>query len=156
MADFTIKKCSKDETDFIERFLPDIRPADYDELISLTGDNIKQEIIESVNYSLHAYKVESCDNKPLALYGITKVEKVDGFMIWCIGTNELKKYEKSFTKLSRNILKIWLKKYKRLYNFVSIENEKSINWLKWLGAKFQKPFAAGVKNKEFIYFILEE
>lgn len=156
MADYVIKQCKKDETEFIKQFMQDIRKADLDELLSLTGNNPEREIIESVSNSIKAYKGTSADNKPLVLYGITKVQNVAGFMIWCVGTNELARYEKSFIKVSHAILKTWLKKYKRLYNFTSVKNKKSIKWLRWLGATFSEPFSAGEKKEKFIYFILEE
>lgn len=155
MANLIIKKCTDNETDFINEFASDIRQADYNELTSLVGNDIKKELAESIANSMYSYKAMNEKNKPIALYGITKVQGVNGYLIWCVGTNEFKNYEKTFVKLSRQIIKIWLKKYKLLYNFVSIKNRASRKWLEWLGAEFEHPFTAGIKNEKFIYFILK-
>lgn len=146
-------KCGKDEEEFIKEFVSDLRDADKKEMATFV-DNPLLEITESINASIEAYKAQTLDNKPLALFGVTAVSETKGFLIWCVGTNELSKYRKSFVKISKNVLKKWLTEYKLLFNFVSLENKNAVNWLKWLGAKFEKPFK--IKNKEYIFFTLRK
>lgn len=153
MDKFKITKCGKDEDKFIKEFVSDLREADKKEMATFV-DNPLLEITESVNASFEAYKVETVGSKPLALFGVTAVPEQKGYLIWCVGTDELRKYRKSFVKISKNVLKKWLTEYKLLFNFVSLENKNAVDWLKWLGAKFEKPFK--IKNKDYMYFTLRK
>ena len=45
-----------------------------------------------------------------------------------------------------------LKEHDRLYNYISVYNDKSIRWLKRLGASFSEPFL--LNGEQFLLFIL--
>ena len=61
---------------------------------------------------------------------------------------------RQFVKMSRNVLERWQQEHGALYNFVSVENIKSIRWLKWLGAVFYEPQPMGVNGEMFQLFVL--
>lgn len=150
---FNFLRCKKHEESFLNEFLKDIRKADIEEISAFTND-IRKELEESIQNSNVAIKVLSKDNKPLCIYGVTKIKGIEGHMIWCVGTNEMMKYKKSFVKMSKHILGNWKKQYGTMYNCVSVDNKKAIAWLKYLGANFSEPFPIGGTGKNFMNFVL--
>ena len=150
---FNFLRCKKHEESFLNEFLKDIRKADIEEISAFTND-IRKELEESIQNSNVAIKVLSKDNKPLCIYGVTKIKGIEGHMIWCVGTNEMMKYKKSFVKMSKHILGNWKKQYGTMYNCVSVDNKKAIAWLKYLGANFSKPFPISGTGKNFMNFVL--
>lgn len=150
---FIFLRCKNDEEKFLNEFLKDIRKEEREEILILTND-IYKELNESIKNSTIAIKVLSKDNKPLCIYGTRKIKGIEGNLIWCVGTNEIMKYKKSFVKISKHILEKWKKQYGILYNCISVENKKSFIWLKMLGAEFSEPFLVA-NNKYFRRFILK-
>lgn len=150
---FNFFRCKKHEESFLNEFLKDIRKADIEEISAFTND-IRKELEESIQNSNVAIKVLSKDNKPLCIYGVTKIKGIEGHMIWCVGTNEMMKYKKSFVKMSKHILGNWKKQYGTMYNCVSVDNKKAIAWLKYLGANFSEPFPISGTGKNFMNFVL--
>lgn len=150
---FNFLRCKKNEEKFLNEFLKDMRKADIEEISALRND-IHKELEESLMNSSVAIKVLSPDDKPLCIYGVTEIKGVEGYLIWCVGTNELMKYKKSFVKMSKHILGNWKKQYGIMYNCVSVDNKKAIAWLKYLGATFSEPFPVGEDDKYFMKFVL--
>lgn len=149
---YSIVACQGEEHNFIKEFLLDLREADRRELAAVCDGMFGKEIAESIKNSAEAYKVIGGAGVPLAVFGIVLVEGRAGRMIWCLGTNALEPYKWPFIRESRSIVMDWKQKHRRLYNCVGAFNEKSIRWLKWLGAEFSEPFPVGEKNEKFVYF----
>lgn len=155
MKTYRITLCKKFDEDFTDEFIKNIRLADYEEITSFTND-VKQELKESIENSLMAYIVQGESGEPLAMFGITHIEDMEGFMIWCVGTNYLIKYRREFIIMSRCIIETWRKKYRLLYNCVSAENKQAITWLKHLNAVFSEKFTIGKRNKKFMKFVIAD
>jgi hypothetical protein len=83
-----------------------------------------------------------------------KGDNPNTYLIWALGTDELKGHEKSFVKESREILYRWVDMYGCLENTVATFNKRAIRWLKWLGAEFSEPFMCG--NTEYVNFKLKK
>ena len=65
--------------------------------------------------------------------------------VWFLGTPDMCHIKKTFMKLSRLCIGEWLNKYPVLWNIVPVDYEKSLKWLKWLGADMRPLFINGAK-----------
>lgn len=91
--------------------------------------------------------------EPVAMFGAAPIPDVDGLgSIWLLGTDELTKVQTTFLRLSKKFIKVLLKDYKTLYNYVDERNEVSQRWLEWCGAKFKGVFTYGIEGRPFRYF----
>ncbi len=72
--------------------------------------------------------------------------------VWLLGSPEIMKIQRVFAKQSNYFIDLFLSHFSCLENFVDVENEQSIKWLKWLGAVFEKPAPYGEEKKLFRYF----
>ena len=77
-------------------------------------------------------------------------------IIWFLSSDELDKIEYRFLRHSRRFVKMFLALYPFLFNYVDVRNKKSIRWLKYCGAKLDKPQPFGVMNKPFRYFYFQK
>ncbi len=116
-----------------------LREADRREILAFT-DDIEREVRESIDWSYELQYATTKDGRIIAVWGIQPKKKKEGLMsyslIWCLGTDHIKKYMVSFAKESRGILEEWARKYGPLCNMVGGFNEDAIHWLKWIGADF--------------------
>lgn len=91
---------------------------------------------------------------PLCVLGLSSGQEEYGRAVWLLATEDMEGYRKEFLKYSYLILSYWVQEFGALYNYVAVENKKSIRWLKWLGASLSEPFFIG--GCEFRRFILDE
>lgn len=98
------------------------------------------------------------EGKPAAMFGVCKYGVLgDDACIWFLGTNDIKRIKKTFVKQSRIYIEEFYKiGVCRLDNYVWIHNRWAIKWLKWLGARFDKPQKYGFRGKRFVHFYLEK
>ena len=91
---------------------------------------------------------EFCDNflafsekgEPIAIYGIVKYP-IDGLhTVWMVGTTKLKNYKKELITIGFKEIHRFIKEYRPVTNYISIDNNESRRWLKKAGAVFDAPF----------------
>ena len=102
---------------------------------------------------------EFCDNfltfgengEPIAIYGIVKYP-IDGLRAaWMVATTEIKKYKKELITMGLKEIRIFIKEYGPVTNYISIDNEASRCWLLKAGAVFGTPFNEnGVTWQQFV------
>lgn len=157
MENYNITRCGRNEDSFIKAFVADIRPIDAEEARAVSPLPIGEIIAADLMTSLEAYKVETSDGRPLAIFGVAHPEGLMAgvHLIWCLGTNLLQaEFRKSFVKVSRQILIDWANRYGILINAVSPKNRHAVRWLKWLGAELKDSQPVGLNGEEFSTFIL--
>lgn len=76
--------------------------------------------------------------------------------IWMLSSEGLDKIKRRFIKNSRLFIDFMLSHYNYLYNFVSVNNTKSLEWLRFCGAKFSPPMRYGAEGEVFQYFWFEK
>jgi len=91
--------------------------------------------------------------KPVAMFGVTPM-KAGNAIVWFLGTDVVDKHRVCFCKMSRFIMKKFYEIYPTMYNWVDVRNTKSIEWLKWLGAKFDSACEYGSEQLMFNHFVL--
>ena len=100
----------------------------------------------SITYTLVA------GDKPVALMGTVETEKAGTARVWFLATEELHKHNVSFLKGCKDVIELLQNKYHTLENFVPIENQSTIKWLKWCGFLFDESYYSH-NNYKFLKFI---
>lgn len=134
-----------------------LREVDRREILAFT-DDVEQEVQESIDWSYELQYATTKDGRIIAIWGVQPKRNDEGArthsLIWCLGTDLIKRYTVSFAKESRAILQEWAKRYGSLYNMVGTFNDDAIRWLQWVGASFDAS-AKIIKNGEtFLPFVI--
>lgn len=123
-----------------EELYGNLRDVDSREISAWTWD-VAQEVRESIFMSDEAWAArEKRSGALIAVWGKREIQGKPGRLIWCLGTEKVKRHFLPFALESRVILKRWARKYRRLYNAVGAFNEDALKWLAWCGAEFLEPF----------------
>lgn len=123
-----------------EELYENLRDVDSREILAWTWD-VAREVRESIFMSEEAWAVrEKRSGALIAVWGKREIQGKPGRLIWCLGTEKVKRHFLPFALESRVILKRWGRKYGRLYNAVGAFNEDALKWLAWCGAEFLEPF----------------
>ena len=70
----------------------------------------------------------------VGIFGVSKVQDNIG-VVWLMGSDNLTKYKKGFYKVSKEYLKLFLKEFKTVFNYVDERNTTTSKWLQKLGFK---------------------
>lgn len=62
----------------------------------------------------------------------------DGAYLWMLSRSIIKGNEFLFVRHSQIVMKEMLKRYRVIYGHTDASMDRSIRWLKWLGAKFEE------------------
>lgn len=137
----------------IDEFIANLREADKLEAHAMGYDSLKEAIETSLDCAYISFVARAEDNKAICIFGLSSVTHTEyGRAVWLLGTKEMDKYSREFVYYSKIIIAEMLKNNERLYNYISVHNDKSIRWLKRLGAEFSKPF--NLNGEQFLLFIL--
>ena len=80
------------------------------------------------------------DNKLVGLWGVIPPTLMSSqAYLWLYTTDYLKEHQFVFIRHSQLVIEEVLKEYPSIVGHVLIGANKSIRWLKWLGAKFSHP-----------------
>lgn len=148
---FKILKTNREDKEFILELTEKMRDQDLKEMAASGIYDYLEEVAKTVEYSEQCCKVITDDGQLICGFGIIPAKL--GAQIWFLGTDLIKNYRKSFVKISAKILLGWVKKYGRLFNFVSTENIDGIIWLEHMGAKFEKKL--DYNGHVFLQFVIE-
>lgn len=138
----------------IESLAKHMRPQDVAELEACGYASAKQALFASLDFADLAFVAKTPEGAVLCAFGLSAARDAFGAPIWCLGATALQGYEREFMVYSKRILERWQREFGRLYNYVSVDNDKALRWLRWLGAAFSEPFAYGANGEFFILFTL--
>lgn len=138
----------------IEDLSKHLRKQDKEELKALGYNNLKEVCERTLDVSDISFIVKTENNEPLCIFGVSIHETEYGRPVWLLGNEKLRRYKKEFLINSVVVIRQWVNQYGKLYNYIDCRNEKSIRWLKWLGANFSKPFPLGVNKEMFMLFTI--
>lgn len=135
-----------------------LREVDRREILAFTSD-VEREVRESIDWSYELQYATTKNGQLIAVWGIQPKREKDAegcrnALIWCLGTDLVKKYAFSFAKESRRILQEWSRQYGMLFNMVGAFNTDAIHWLTWLGAAFDEQHKMAQGGEEFLPFII--
>ena len=110
------------------------------------GITPEEAIIESVLASEECFIAYG--NVPLCIYGVAITN--EGIAIWALASEDVDKYHKELVRTGMAYIHEKKGQYETLYNYISLENKKALNYIKHAGAKFGRTIKIG--NTKFIKF----
>lgn len=97
------------------------------------------------------------NDQPCAMLGMVTQSILTGTgVVWMLGTDESMNHRKLFLELSPPVINEMLNACPSLFNYVHVDNKKSIRWLKWLGFTIDEPSPYGVGGELFHKFHIEK
>ena len=142
--------------DIAEELLDNIRPQDAEDLVAMGGDTIF-EICACLQDTETSYIYRGEKGELLCIMGISGyIPSAAGRCLYMLGTNAINdmSYKKQLLVTeAKNVIRQWVFTYGLVFNAVYEKNEKSMRWLKRLGAEFL-PEAVQVGDKLFYQFII--
>jgi hypothetical protein len=111
----------------------------------------EQALMEGYLESEICFTIEH-NEKPIAMFGIVPQTLIGGATVWLLGSIEIEKIQRAFIRHSKRFLDMFLEYYPYLENWVSVENTKSIGWLKYLGATIEEAQPYGIERALFRHF----
>lgn len=127
----------------------DLRAADREEVLALSGRDPREVLAESVDRSSMAW-AGCADGKLVCLFGVVpaSLAGVTGIP-WLLGSDDVCAYSRAFLRRNRAYVRGMLAEYPILRNVVDARNEVSIRWLKWLGFEMETAQPMGVQRLPF-------
>ena len=136
----------------IKYLAPRLRYEDKQEILAGIGLKPYEALLKGYLENVIVFTIVNTKNKPVGIFGVNDCGNGLG-AIWLVATNDLSTVQISFLRQCREVVKVFNKKYKILWNFVDCRNSLHIKWLKWCGFKFINKQKYGVLNKPFYEFI---
>lgn len=147
-----IRPVRKEDYEAIAKELYDnLRLADKLEMVQLHKDNWEYPYY-SMLYSDVLYQARDKDGNLLCVTGAAAIECDTGYCVWCLGTKELSRHKRDFVRYGRFIMKEYLTRCGELKNFIGVENEEALTWVKHFGAELKKPIKLG--DGMFVPFVI--
>lgn len=144
-----IRKATQDDVEFL---IANVRPEDIEELNALDGSDVRSSLEETPNL-IENSEVWEVEGKVVCLFGVTPVEELEGVgVIWMLATREFNKYSRLFPIRSKEVIADAIRRFDYIFNYVHTKNQKSVNWLRWLGFKMNDPEPIGHTGELFTRF----
>ncbi|BCS54783.1 hypothetical protein [Geobacter sp. SVR] len=128
-----------------------MRPADVAEIRALAWEP-ESALRISLRTSLAAW-TGTVDGVPVCMFGVCDGEMGEG-RPWMIGTADLERYAVIFLRRCRKQVERMLDIRPVLANYVSVDNNRAIQWLTWLGFTIDAPLPWGARRQLFHRFEL--
>jgi hypothetical protein len=144
-----------------------IRPSKHDDVVYLS-ERLRKTDVDEIWAAVHLKPFEAlvysrkgsflCQTvlhktQPVAMFGVAP--ETTGAAVWFLASDDLDKMWLSFLKMSKMCIDRMLDESPLLFNWVDARNERSIRWLKWCGAKIEKPAPFGPDQLPFHFFSIK-
>lgn len=139
----------------IKEIADHMREIDVFEMHAIGVTDVEDGIRRSIEESDVVLFLADGRQRPLCIFGVSRESYEHGHVIWCLGTDDIDKHKKDFVLFSRYVLTWWTNQYGRLFNYVSAKNDKSIRWLKSMGATVDIPKPINDDGDLFRLFTLD-
>ena len=127
---------------------PYIRREEVLEVASLNS-TIQDALLRGLEQDDCTLTVKDKYDVPYAMFGVGQLG--NQAYIWMLSTDAVKDNMFDFVRYSRKWIQLLTKPYKTTYNFVHQDNNLSVKWLKFCGAKFIRKVE--INNQPFLEFI---
>lgn len=133
-----------------------MRDRDVKEVRSVHGPLVDIEYLlrGCVKYSEESH-VALLDGVPFCVFGLKQNPKAEWMgIVWMLATDKMSDIGvmRTIGRLSEIYIESWFEQYDTLMNFVSVENDISVKWLKRLGFDFHDPIVFGSDRSLFYPF----
>jgi len=133
-----IYMCESNEDD-IERIYPFMKKIDQIESACM-GYTPKEALEVGLGSGTVTYTVFDPYDVPFCMFGTGPLNHDGDGYIWMLSTESLYDNKYDFIRGSRFVINTLIESYKTAKNFVHKDNEATIKWLKWCGAKMGEEF----------------
>lgn len=148
-TDQIVRRPTPEDVEFI---IANIRDEDAAEIAAFDGDSVRDVLAFTPDVEHNAWVWER-HGKVHAIFGVNPIEGRDGVgIIWMLATKSFDEHFMAFAAACKVVVDVMIEKYEYLYNYVSVENRKSIKWLKWLGFDVRPSEPIGINGAEFHRF----
>ncbi len=133
----------------IEALSPFLREPDKLEVLTM-GVDPKEALTVSFKQSSACFSL-LLEGEIIAMFGIAPKSLLGNTAIlWCLTSSGVEKVRVFFGKQSKKYVSCFLNQYAVLENWVDSRYERSIHWLKWLGAEFD--MVTNINGVDFCHF----
>jgi hypothetical protein len=144
-----VRRPTPSDIDFL---VENIREDDKIEVAAAGGQGIRECIVEIPDLDKNAW-VWEYEGKVMCIFGVNPVVGTDHFgMIWMLSTKFFDDYFMIFAMACKPVVDEMVRPFKYVFNYVYVENKKSIKWLRWLGFNLYEAEAVGVNGARFHRF----
>lgn len=142
-----IRRPTQADLDFIADH---IREDDLIEVKAMGGRTIKEcfSAIPNIEQTSWVWEYE---NKVMCIFGVNPIGHQRG-IIWMLATEFFEDKFMIFASGCKNVFEDMIAPFNYVFNYVYSKNEKSINWLGWLGFKIHDAIPVGPYNEKFHLF----
>jgi hypothetical protein len=143
-----VRTATKQDAEYLKDKL---KSSDVDEIWASHHYTPEQGLREALEKSIFALTIQN--GNPIAMFGIVPDSILgNSASVWFLSSTDLYKIRKRFLRNNKKFIKLMQEFYPTLYNYVDARNVKTIEWLKFCGAKFSEPKPYGVEGKDFRHF----
>jgi hypothetical protein len=136
----------------VEFIINNIRDEDAAEVAAFDGDSVRDILEMTPDLEKNAWVWER-GGQVHAIFGVNPVKEHDGVgVIWMLATKSFDDHFMAFAAACKVVVDVMIEGYKYTYNYVSVENKKSIKWLKWLGFDVRNSEPIGINGAQFHRF----
>lgn len=147
-----IRPVRKEDYEAVAKELYDnLRLADKLEMVQLHKDTWEYPYY-SMLYSDVLYQARDKDGNLLCVTGAAAIECDTGYCVWCLGTKELSRHKREMVRYGRKLMDEYLSRCHELKNFIGVENEEALTFIKHMGAELQEPVKLG--DGMFVPFVI--
>lgn len=131
---------------------PHMRQSDVDEVYAASGSGALAALDRSLRFSTHAW-AGLIDGEVACIFGVAPINLLARRgSPWLLGTDLVTQHATAFLRRNRGYIRIMMAVYNQLENHVDVRNTASIQWLKWLGFRFDEPAPYGHLGLPFMRF----
>lgn len=135
---------------------PIMRDLDREEIKASHGNTAEQALITGYITSQECYTIE-LSGEVIAMFGANPSNLGQNIgCAWLLGSDKIDQAKAAFARASAPAINHLLTKYDTLYNFIDQRHERSIEWIKWLGANVYESQPYGVEGKPFRMFVFDK
>ena len=133
---------------------PNLRQADRKECLAATGREPLGVLLDGLRLADTTMTMVAPTGIPVGIVGVGKSAVEDAGSIWLCATDDIEKYQMTFLRNSKQVLKQLQQEYLVLHNFADARNELHIKWLRWMGFSFiNKHEQWGFEQRPFYEFV---
>lgn len=135
----------------IAGLIPRLRQRDIDECEAMFGpDSMRWAAWLGMEWGA---LVAECDGEVIAAFGVVPSSDDPQLGIpWMFGTDRIDECSRQLLRDPPRVLRVWLRHFTRLENYVDARNVKSVRWLRRLGFTVHAPEPMGVAGLPFHRF----
>lgn len=117
----------------VAALLPHVRQADANEFEAMSGKTPAQVLELALRTSAFAF-AGLINGEVVAIFGVAPRSMITGSGVpWLVGSDLLERYQATFLRRCRPVLRLFLQHYPELENYVDARNTAAKCWLHWLG-----------------------